>query len=997
VNKGRRGLPTRSTGAPERLRRIFSLALLVLLGLGGSAAVLSNGRRAATRQDVPAATVINEPPVAPHSIVVFPARDFVSASGYDPAQGPVTVSVLRRDPTGGGTNLVLISQAQNVTPTEDGLVEVNHPGAACWETVTPDIRPGDVVRVTDSSGVADQTTAANVTAGRPAQMNATTVVVHGTAQDETGLPLSLDQLEHRLVNPNRFSNGKRTLRAPGDGTIAYDAPGSINWTATYTNLTAANVTKALAAESRILWLGRDPAAGVELTIFEIGDAVFGGPQAPCSAPSENGMQGPPPTPGPVPEAPPFTELHEHPVAPHVLSVFPERDFVSVEGYDSTQTVTINVLRKVVTQEGTNTVISFLTVGAARNLTPNDEGIVEVNHPGGACWEGQTPDIRPGDLVRVTTAAGVADQTTVADVIGERPIKINPFTVEVHGSAQDAQGNPLPLNQLEHRLLNPNRFSNDRRTLRAPGDGTIAYDAPGSINWTATYTNLSPADIAKAVASESLTMWLGVDPLAEIESTIYESGNEVFAGAQAPCTTAFEPRLSVTANPKTSLRNAPVSVTLTASEPEAIIYYTTDGSTPTTFSTRYTEPLNLTTTTTLKFIATDEGSTGLESQVFMETYIIDTVAPAAPPRPDLEAASDTGVSDTDNITRINAPTFTGEAEIGVTVKLFIDDVQKGSGISDSSGNYRIKAGSIADGIHNVTVQASDFVGNVGAASPSLKLTIDTAAPVAPSTPDLLTTADTGLSNTDNYTKTSTPTLRGTAEPRSTVKLFFRNIERTSGMATNSGVYQIASSALADGVYTVQAKAIDAAGNQSAVSATLTLTVDTANRGVLANPDGGLYGAPLSVSLSGEPGARIHYTLNGSNPTTASPRYTAPLDITSTKTLKFMSIDQAGNQSIISTEIYTLSAPAAPNGLVGSSPAQRVVALRWVDRSSNEARFSIERSTNATTGFAQIGTVNTNVITYRDTTGTRGVTYFYRVRAVNSIGVSNPSNTVSVRVK
>ena len=59
--------------------------------------------------------------------------------------------------------------------------------------------------------------------------------------------------------------------------------------------------------------------------------------------------------------------------------------------------------------------------------------------------------------------------------------------------------------------------------------------------------------------------------------------------------------------------------------------------------------------------------------------------------------------------------------------------------------------------------------------------------------------------------------------------------------------------------------------------------------------------------------------------------------------------------------------------------------------------MERSTNATTGFAQIGTTGAGVTTYRDTTGTRGVTYFYRIRAVNSIGVSPASNTVSVRVK
>jgi hypothetical protein len=160
---------------------------------------------------------------------------------------------------------------------------------------------------------------------------------------------------------------------------------------------------------------------------------------------------------------------------------------------------------------------------------------------------------------------------------------------------------------------------------------------------------------------------------------------------------------------------------------------------------------------------------------------------------------------------------------------------------------------------------------------------------------------------------------------------------------------------------------------------------------------LYGAPVSISLSGEPGARIYYTINGSNPTTASPRYTAPLNITSTKTLKFMSLDQAGNQSVISTEVYTLAAPNAPTGLVGSSPSQRLVNLRWVDRSTNEESFRVERSISATTGFAQIGTTGAGVITYRDTTGTRGTTYFYRIRAVNSIGVSNPSNTVSVRVK
>ncbi len=305
--------------------------------------------------------------------------------------------------------------------------------------------------------------------------------------------------------------------------------------------------------------------------------------------------------------------------------------------------------------------------------------------------------------------------------------------------------------------------------------------------------------------------------------------------------------------------------------------------------------------------------------------------------------------------------------------------------------------MSDGAHALTVKAVDFAGNAGEESAPINITIDTQAPATPSAPDLLATGDTGFSNTDNYTKTSTPTFRGTAEAGSTVKLLVGTVERGSAESTRGSVYQITSSAIPDGVHSVRAKATDAAGNQSAASAAISITVDTANRGVIANPDGGLYGAPLSVTLSAEPGARVYYTLNGANPTTASTRYSAPINITSTKTLKFMSIDTAGNQSTIFTETYQLAAPAAPSNLVASSPLRDQVALRWVDNSTNEASFRVERSTSATTGFAQIGTVGANTNTYRDTTGTRGVTYFYRVRALNSIGASAPSNTASVRVR
>jgi Chitobiase/beta-hexosaminidase C-terminal domain len=249
---------------------------------------------------VPAAApaAINAPPKAPHDINVFPVRDFVSASGYKPGDD-VTVEVLR--------NGLLIGRAAGVvpqddpgTPAFDGLVEVNHPGGACWgdgvgsPNVTPDIMPGDVVRITTAPNVGDQTTTANVTAERVVDMGGGTVVVHGTAQDAAGNPLPVSQLEQRIIaGGDRFDlSGKRTLRADNtggaDGFLDYDADGSIHWTATYTGLTAADVRRAVSNQSTGMWLGTNPAAVVEGTTYETDE--FAGPVAPCTAPlASNGV------------------------------------------------------------------------------------------------------------------------------------------------------------------------------------------------------------------------------------------------------------------------------------------------------------------------------------------------------------------------------------------------------------------------------------------------------------------------------------------------------------------------------------------------------------------------------------------------------------------------------------------------------------------------------------------------------------------------------------
>ncbi|MFG2111017.1 hypothetical protein ACGFK5_30195, partial [Micromonospora chersina] len=238
------------------------------------------------------AAVINDPPVVGHVVSAFPARDFVSAEGYR-VDETYTVEVHHSELRGGS----VVSSQSGIRPDEQGLVEVNHPGGACWVGVTPNIVAGDVVRVVvDSSpepgrvGVADQTTVADVTASRPTSPAPGTIVVHGTARAADGGQFPLDQLEARLVAPGKIFelSGKRSLRAPGEvgATFRYDAAGSTDWTATWTGLSAGDVKLGLGAESMGSWVGRDPAANNESTVYETGAGIAAGPQAPCTAPKE---------------------------------------------------------------------------------------------------------------------------------------------------------------------------------------------------------------------------------------------------------------------------------------------------------------------------------------------------------------------------------------------------------------------------------------------------------------------------------------------------------------------------------------------------------------------------------------------------------------------------------------------------------------------------------------------------------------------------------------
>ncbi|HVS02917.1 MAG TPA: fibronectin type III domain-containing protein [Thermoanaerobaculia bacterium] len=84
----------------------------------------------------------------------------------------------------------------------------------------------------------------------------------------------------------------------------------------------------------------------------------------------------------------------------------------------------------------------------------------------------------------------------------------------------------------------------------------------------------------------------------------------------------------------------------------------------------------------------------------------------------------------------------------------------------------------------------------------------------------------------------------------------------------------------------------------------------------------------------------------------------------------------------------SAPLAPSSLSATTLSSSEIRLTWSDRSSDESRFEVERSTGGS--FSRIATLGANV-TKLDVTGLAASTqYTFRVRACNSVGCSSYSN-------
>ncbi len=93
-----------------------------------------------------------------------------------------------------------------------------------------------------------------------------------------------------------------------------------------------------------------------------------------------------------------------------------------------------------------------------------------------------------------------------------------------------------------------------------------------------------------------------------------------------------------------------------------------------------------------------------------------------------------------------------------------------------------------------------------------------------------------------------------------------------------------------------------------------------------------------------------------------------------------------------EASTLPPPVAPTSLSATAVSSGRINLAWVDNSTGEAGFKVERSTDGVT-FAVVFTLGANASSVADTTLAPATQYYYRVRAYEGPNYSGFSNVAS----
>jgi LysM repeat protein len=349
-----------------------------------------------------------------------------------------------------------------------------------------------------------------------------------------------------------------------------------------------------------------------------------------------------------------------------------------------------------------------------------------------------------------------------------------------------------------------------------------------------------------------------------------------------------------------------SVTISDVTTGATIYYTTNGSTPTTSSTVYNSPITVNTTETLNAIAVETGYTN--SAVATAAY---TIAPLLPTPTFSPVAGTYATSQTVTIS---------DATAGATIYYTTNGTTPTTSSTVYSAPITVSATETLEAIAVETGYTNSTVGSA----------VYTITPVLP--------APTFSPAAGSYSSSQSVTISD-ATAGTTIYYTTNGTMPTTSSTVYSGAITVSATE------TLEAIAAKTGFTNSAVT-TAVYTIVPALPAPTFSPAAGTYTTAQSVSISdATAGATIYYTTNGTTPTTSSTAYSGPITVSATETIEAIAVETGYSNSTVATAAYTI-APVLPTPTFSPS-AGTYTTSQSVTISDATTGTTIYYTTNGTT--------------------------------------------------
>jgi hypothetical protein len=425
------------------------------------------------------------------------------------------------------------------------------------------------------------------------------------------------------------------------------------------------------------------------------------------------------------------------------------------------------------------------------------------------------------------------------------------------------------------------------------------------------TNGSTPTTASSVYSSTIT----VSATETLEALATHSGDTNSAVGSAAYTINLPVVATPTFSPAAGTYASAQTVTISDTTSGATIYYTTNGTTPTTASSVYSSPITVSATETLEALATHSGDTN--SAVGSAAYTIGASSGAIYT---VQHNSGSNESATSLAVAFNSNVTSGNV---ILVAESTYDAETLDTPTDSLGNsftQLVNAGTSGDSvaaIYAATAKSSgaDTVTCNISASNNLHCHIYEVHGIT-------ATVDQTGNSTQTSTSLTVSTSAATANADDYVFAFFSDNANGSNLTAGPGLGDTELSNDGGDSAFSEDKVVIATGVQTA---TATSNLDDADVNVIValkttgtptvstptmSPAAGTYISAQLVTISDwTAGSTIYYTTNGTTPTTSSTLYSSPITVSVTQTLQAIAVSSGFANSAVASAVYTITPPAA----------------------------------------------------------------------------------------